>query len=73
MKPKTISKRLGLNKKTIANLVNTEMKSVHGGHDSSPTCPIVSVCRPCPVTEGCPLATYRITNCTECPPLPVTD
>lgn len=73
MKPKAFSKRLGLNKKTIANLVNTEMKRVHGGHDSSPTCPIVTGCPPCPGTAGCPPATYKFTNCLDCPPLPVTE
>ena len=32
MKSKKISKKLKLNKKTIANLKNEEMKAAHGGN-----------------------------------------
>ncbi len=54
MKTKNLRKQLVLNKKTIANLEKTELRKVQGGHDSSPTCPIlVSVCRPCIFTIAC--------------------
>lgn len=40
MKPKNFSKRLILNKKTIADLNNKKMKDVLGGGDTVPwTCP----------------------------------
>lgn len=49
MKPKTFNKKLSLNKKTIVNLNNKEMKAVAGGM-SGTKCP--SVC--CVVIQQCP-------------------
>jgi hypothetical protein len=33
-----------LNKKTIADITSESMRKVQGGHDSSPTCPIINTC-----------------------------
>lgn len=45
MKTKTFSKKLTLNKKTVADLRKKEMGKVHGGHDSSPSCPLATACK----------------------------
>ena len=46
MKTKRFDKKLVLNKKTIAHLVNGEMKAVEGGVLITYTCP--DTCRTCP-------------------------
>jgi len=38
MKPKNFSKKLILNKKTVADLNNKEMKEVVGGFPNTPPC-----------------------------------
>jgi len=54
MKPMALTKKLLLNKKTIASLIKTELKNVQGGHNTTPTCPIlISVCQPCKETIPC--------------------
>jgi len=35
MKPKSLNKKLMLNKTTVANITNSEMKKVHGGDTAS--------------------------------------
>jgi hypothetical protein len=56
MKTKKFSNKLVLNKKTVANLKNGEMKEVQGGK-SVPSCP-------CPYTDFCP--TWIFTICPPC-------
>jgi natural product precursor len=56
MKTTKFSKKLVLNKKTVANLENGEMKKVQGGKT------VVSC--PCPDTEFCP--TWIFTICSPC-------
>jgi hypothetical protein len=56
MKTKKFSKKLVLNKKTVANLENGEMKKVQGGKT------VVSC--PCPRTEFCPTWIFAI--CSPC-------
>lgn len=52
MKTKKFNKRLALNKNTVANLNNGDMRSIYGGSDTTPTRCIV---------------TMDITNCqTDC-------
>jgi len=49
MKTKKFSKKLTLNKKTIADLNNGEMKNVHGGGDEQqPASYLLSGCMGCP-------------------------
>ena len=61
MKPKYVSKKLTLNKKTITNLNGSEMKDVYGG------------CYPTHVNSGCPIHTQTCFTCgpsicqSECP------
>ena len=57
MKTKKFNKTLVLNKKTIANLKNGEMKKVQGGK----TCP---PCTGSPFTEFCD--TWVVTICDNC-------
>ncbi len=55
MKTKKIDKKLSLNKKTISNLGNNEMNSVHGGGTLDTLCcfpSCVSVCK-CPTGDTC--------------------
>lgn len=51
MKEKRFSKKLALNKETISNLKNDEMKGVYGGFDwtktACPSCPGIT-CHPYP-------------------------
>lgn len=47
MKPKTFSRKLSLNKKTIAHLNGKEMKKAHGGYIPPDT-------RLCIATGSCP-------------------
>jgi len=61
MKPKVFSKKLKLNKKTIADLKGSEMKEVYGG-DTAPGAPTCDTCL-CRITYICP-PTY-ITNNSE--------
>jgi hypothetical protein len=51
MKQRNFSKKLSLNKKTVANLGKEEMTGIHGG-DSLPKC--VSTNLGCPFTAGYP-------------------
>jgi hypothetical protein len=53
MKPKVFSKKLVLNKKTVANLGKAEMIEVHGGHDSRASCPVVTACNCTKITTPC--------------------
>jgi hypothetical protein len=68
MKAKTFSKKLVLNKKTIANVRETEMRDVHGGI-SGATCPVCTVGINC-MSRTC---TDLLTNCLDCPPIPDTE
>jgi hypothetical protein len=58
MKAKNFSKKLKLNKKTVANLNNGEMEAVHGGGGNSApwtNCPSCMITRcGCPTTSGPP-------------------
>jgi len=58
MKTKTFSKKLSLNKKTVADLNNKDMQSVHGGATAEKT-----VCITRCVTD-CALCT--MTRCSVC-------
>ena len=49
MKTKKLSKKLGLNKNTIANLNTNDMSMIRGGAENTDTCN-------CPGTECCPTA-----------------
>ena len=75
MKSKNFSKKLMLNKKTIAHLDNKEMKVAHGGTGDTEEpgcavpgtlteCPIPNITNPCyPTTFGqysCPTACYTL-------------
>jgi hypothetical protein len=61
MKPKKVNKRLFLNKRTVANLGNSEMNDVRGG-DITETCP-----RQCSVpVEAC--ATLPVKVCHSLDP-----
>jgi hypothetical protein len=61
MKPKKVNKRLFLNKRTVANLGNTEMINVKGG-DLTETCP-----RQCSVPEiAC--VTFPVKDCYSLDP-----
>jgi hypothetical protein len=48
MKIKKFSKKLSLNKKTIANLENRELKNVNGGGDDQKTKSIIYEATACP-------------------------
>jgi hypothetical protein len=63
MKPKALKKRFVLNKKTIVDLGKTKMSNVHGGHDSSPTCPAFTKYNCDSVYIPCVLQTIRL--CTD--------
>lgn len=71
MKTKELSKRLELNKRTIAHLNNNEMNAVNGGAMTTTLltacdteCPSVS----CLITSCCdPTATSNMTCTHECP------
>jgi hypothetical protein len=48
MKTKTFTKKLDLNKKTIAHLDNEKMRDIYAGAQTRPTkCPITSCERTC--------------------------
>lgn len=49
MKPKMFNKKLFLNKKTIANLVNGEMNGVYGGAKCDT---FTTTCNPCAFIES---------------------
>jgi hypothetical protein len=59
MKNKKFNKKLLLNKKTIANLKNGEMKKAQGGN-TGPTCPA------CPFTDFCHTWIFTICSCSPC-------
>jgi natural product precursor len=54
MKPKKLSKKLSLNKMTVANLANPEMDNVKGGDIAYASVPWAnkSTCIPC-VSDNC--------------------
>ncbi|MDQ1352128.1 MAG: hypothetical protein QG657_2434 [Acidobacteriota bacterium] len=54
MKTKNLKKKLVLNKDTIANLANGELKAVYGGASELPTC-----------ATGCKI-TFCASNCVIC-------
>jgi hypothetical protein len=58
-------KRLSLNKKTIANLNNTEMRNIFAGqpiqHTKDPLNPITDSCQTCP--PECVISTYTLYTC----------
>ena len=63
MKPKKLSKKLGLNKKTIADLNNGEMKNAYGREQDiyrttyafpdCVTCPTCQTCQTCETCQSC--------------------
>jgi natural product precursor len=57
MKTKTFSKKLSLNKKTVADLNNREMQGVHGGATEKSVC--ITRC-----VTNCDLCT--MTRCSFC-------
>jgi natural product precursor len=65
MKPKKFSKKLGLNKITIANLNQGEMQRIFGGDDSVSIIPYV--CPPPTLTEPASKDTKCWSDCV-CPP-----
>ncbi len=57
MKIKKITKKLTLNKKTVAHLNNGELNAIQGGVDTwPPQCPSISVCL-------CPIETLKGPEC----------
>ena len=58
MKSKAFSKKLSLNKKTVANLNNKEMQGIYGGETVEPT-----ICKTRCVTD-CVMCT--MTRCSDC-------
>ena len=60
MKSKVFSKKLSLNKKTVANLNNKEMQDIYGGETVEPT-----VCKTRCITD-CVACT--MTRCSVCCP-----
>ena len=74
MNVKKISRKLKLNKKTIANLNLDELKIVHGGGDLSGICPPPTEHSLCctingPTCDTCDTqcGTCAITECGTCP------
>ena len=73
MKRKKLKKRLGLNKQTVANLINTEMEDVNGGatYTCGEYCNTMLTCRRfCCETFLCPTDPqtdycYSVQFCTE--------
>ena len=66
MKPKNFSKKLMLNKKTIAHLDNNEMKAAHGGTGDTgdPGCVVQVTLTECPIPNTLPACqTYYIYSC----------
>jgi hypothetical protein len=56
MKPKKLSRKLGLNKVTITNLSNIQLNSIHGGiiiSDTPKICTDVSIPETYCCTQGC--------------------
>jgi len=68
MKPKKLSKRLVLNRETVANLVNKEMVAAIGGIDTITCIMVISQCIVCQYThqETCRHSTLLITNEPTC-------
>ena len=69
MKPKKPSKKLGLNKNTIANLNSLEKSKIKGGMKVSVSCPeIFCVTNEYNCTWGCPSQTACDNTCVPwCP------
>jgi hypothetical protein len=53
MKPKKLSKKLGLNKKTIADLNGSQMEHLKGGIDTPPVCWETDAQSNCPTMLTC--------------------